>query len=385
VKRLVGLLSSCALIAVAIVGLTRWSVVASGQGRGGRGNQLPMPSQDVPIVNDVPQIPFDVDDAFFKVGPDMNFGEVLGVAVNSKGNIVVLNHPGTATSGPVYGNATTQLWEFDQTGKFLREIGKGVYGMVYGHGIRFDKYDNLWYVDKAANSIIKFNPAGMVLMNLGRRGEGYDTYDYHRTPASEKVAGEGTYDGPTDVAWDAADNIYISDGYVNSRIAKLDKNGDFIKSWGSYGNGDKQFRNPHNMQIDKQGNIYVGDRGNGRIHVYDTEGNFKKYIWLNAAYDKKHHPTLAAVGANPPNAAAPWALCITTTGPTQYLYAVSSEPGTLYKLTLDGKILGQLGTSGRTSKQFNWPHGLACPSENTVFVADMNNWRPKKLTLHPAR
>ena len=90
----------------------------------------------------------------------MNFGEVLGVAVNSKGNIVVLNHPGSATTGPIYGNATTNLWEFDSTGKFLREIGKGVYGMAYGHAIRFDKYDNLSYVDKATNSIVKFSPTG---------------------------------------------------------------------------------------------------------------------------------------------------------------------------------------------------------------------------------
>ena len=135
---------------------------------------------------------------------DQNFGEVLSVAVNSKGNIVVLNHPGTSTTGPIYGNATTNLLEFDSSGKFIREIGKNVYGIAYGHSVRFDKYDNLWYVDKAANTVIKFNPAGFVMMNLGRRGEGYDTFDYTRTPPAQKRASEGTYDGPTDVAWDAA-------------------------------------------------------------------------------------------------------------------------------------------------------------------------------------
>src|SRR6266540_3150263 len=109
-----------------------------------------------------PTIPFDAATDFLKYSPDMNLGEVLGIAVNSKGHVVVLNHPGSATSGPLYGNATTQLLEFDQTGKFVREIGKGVYGLGYSHSVRFDKYDNLWVVDKGTNAVVKFNPAGYV-------------------------------------------------------------------------------------------------------------------------------------------------------------------------------------------------------------------------------
>src|SRR5580765_4797919 len=128
----------------------------------------------------VPKIPFDTSADFLKYPPDMNLGEVLGVAVNSKGYLVVLNHPGSATSGPVYGNASTQLFEFDETGKFLREIGHGVYGLAYAHSVRFDKYDNLWVVDKAAMSVVKFNPAGYVTMNLGRRDEGPDQPRYRR-------------------------------------------------------------------------------------------------------------------------------------------------------------------------------------------------------------
>ena len=115
----------------------------------------------------------------------MNLGEVLGVAVNSKGQIVVLNHPGSATSGPIYGNASTQLLQFDQTGKFVREIGKGVYGLGYAHSVRFDKYDNLWVVDKGVNTVVKFNPAWYVTLNLGRRPEGPDDPDefwYRRRP-----------------------------------------------------------------------------------------------------------------------------------------------------------------------------------------------------------
>ena len=257
-----------------------------------------------------------------KLPNGMNFGEVLGVAVNSKGTVVVLNHPGTATSGPLYGNATTNLLEFDSSGKYIGEIGKGVYGLGYAHSVRFDKYDNLWVVDKGTNSAMKFNPgpAWRVVLNLGRRPEGYDSWRYERPTQAEATAGEGTFNGATDVAWDSNDNIYVSDGYVNSRIAKFDKNGNWIKSWGQFGRGGDHanenpgsINNPHNIQIDRKNNVYVADRGNRRIQVFDTDGNFKYFLFLNAPYDKKHHPTLAPVPANPPDETAPWALCITPT------------------------------------------------------------------------
>jgi DNA-binding beta-propeller fold protein YncE len=289
------LIGSLVVVVLAIFGVTRGTVLTQREtpAPAPAPQPLSLPSQDVPIINDVPTIPFESDANFFKITPDQNFGEVLAIAINSKGNIVVLNHPGTATSGPLYGNATTQLWEFDSNGRFVREIGKGVYGLGYAHSVRFDKYDNLWVVDKGTNSVMKFNPAGYVVMNLGRRPEGYDSWEQVRPRPADKRFVDGLFDGPTDVGWDAQDNIYISDGYVNSRIAKIDKNGDWVKSWGSYGNQIGQFRTPHNMQVDRDGNVYVADRGNGRIQVFDSNGNFKKVIWLNAAYDKKHHPTLA--------------------------------------------------------------------------------------------
>ena len=121
------------------------------------------------IQSNVPLIPFESVPDYLKYPPTMNLGEVLGVAVNSKGRVLVLNHPGSSTSGPLYGNATTQLLEFDETGKFAREIGRGVYGLGYAHGVRYDRFDNLWVVDKGTQSVMRFNPAGYVTMNLGRR------------------------------------------------------------------------------------------------------------------------------------------------------------------------------------------------------------------------
>jgi len=351
--------------------------------------------QTPPPGTAAPTIPFDSSIDFLKYSPDMNLGEVLAVAVNSKGHIVVLNHPGSATSGPLYGNASTQLLEFDQTGKFVREIGKGVYGLGYSHSVRFDRYDNLWVVDKGTNAVVKFNPAGYVTMNLGRRPEGPDdpAESYYRGGRGQAAAVhvDGSFRQPSDIAWDSDDNIYVSDGYTNSRVAKFDKRGAWIKSWGSRGSGGQhadenpgQFNTPHNIGVDRQNNVYVADRGNRRIQVFDTDGRFLRMIHLNVPYDKKRHPVLGNLAANPPDETAPWTICITN-GATQFLYTTDQEPGRLYKLTLEGRIVGMLGESGRDAKQFNWVHGIACPSDDVLYLADMNNWRVQKITLHPER
>ena len=347
---------------------------------------LTLAAMSLRAQSSAPKIPADFDTGFLKLNYEMNLGEVLGVAVNSKGTIVVLNHPGSATTGPIYGNATTQLLEFDSSGKFIRELGKGVYGLGYAHSVRFDRYDNLWVVDKGANTVIKFNPPGMVVMNLGRRAEGPDEPEYfnpRKVTQNPPRQVDGYFNGSTDVTWDAQDNIYVSDGYSNSRIGKFDKHGNWIKSWGSRGTATGQFNTPHDIVSDRDGNIYVADRGNARIQIFDGEGNFQRLILLNVPYDKTRHPVLGNIPQNPPDVTAPWALCMTNTTP-QYLYVADQEPGRIYKVNpKDGKILGWFGESGHELGQFNWVHGIACPSEDTLFVADMNNWRVQKVRLHP--
>src|SRR5579871_1236927 len=238
--------------------------------------------------HDAPVVRFDTE-PFLKLAPGQNLGEVLAVAVDSKGHVVILNHPGTATSGPLYGNATTEILEFDKNGNFMREIGHGVYGLGYSHSARFDRDDNLWVVDKGTDAVTKFDPSGRVVLNLGRRLEGYDSGHFEHLKQSEAVPQDGWFRSPTDVAWDPEGNIYVSDGYVNSRIAKMNPWGDWITSWGHYGMGGPHadqnpgaFNNPHNMQIDRQGNVYVADRGNRRIHVFNSDGQFQRFIFLNA-------------------------------------------------------------------------------------------------------
>jgi hypothetical protein len=111
----------------------------------------------------VPEIPFDSVPNFLKLPPDMNLGEASGVAVNSKGDVAVFTRSNSA-GGPAYGATASQILLFDKTGKFVREIGKGLYAWSYAHAIRFDKDDNLWAIDKGSDMIVRLNPEGHATM-----------------------------------------------------------------------------------------------------------------------------------------------------------------------------------------------------------------------------
>ena len=323
---------------------------------------------------------------FLQLPPDLYFGEVAGVAVNSKGHIFVFSR-GNST-GPAYGASAARLLEFDRDGKFLREIGHNLYAWSYAHAVKVDPADNIWVTDKGSDMVIKFNPEGQVAMVFGRKQEASDEGTgplKHPKPPLPPV--EGMFRQVTDMTWDAAGNTYISDGYVNSRIAKVDKNGDWLKSWGEAGDQPGQFNTPHSIAADAQGNIYVADRGNRRIQVFDTEGKFLRQITIDVPAKSDARP---AIGNKPTQSTgtmspgAPWTICITP-GPNQVLYTSDAFPGRIYKLELDGKILGVLGESGKQLKQFGWIHEIACPSENELYVAELLNWRVQKLILQPTK
>ena len=281
-------------------------------------------------AQNVPEIPYESVPNFLKLPPDLYLGEGIGVASNSKGHIFVYTR-----------SQRTRLFEFDQKGNYVREIGEGLYGFLFAHAVRVDPQDNIWAVDEGANMVIKFNPEGRVIMLLGRRPESVD--GLLATPGPNDPvppAQPYLFSRPTDVTWDAAGNIFVADGYGNSRVVKYDKNGRFITSVGTRGSGPGQLNLPHSIATDAKGNVYVADRTNRRIQVFDNDLTFK------AIYDQ--------VGA-------PWALCITP-GPHQYLYSSNSNPdnnnadiaavtGEIYKMELDGTDLGQVRESGQAARR----------------------------------
>lgn len=326
----------------------------------------------------VPEIPYDAED-FLQMPEGDYLGEAVGVATNSQGHIFVYTRTGsvnvtTGTNRAFVRNAA-RLFEFDATGQFVRELGQGLYGFIFAHTVRVDSEDNIWVVDEGSNMVIKFNPEGRVVMTMGRKPESIRIPNPEPQPPAEGeeerpigvgVAGDN-FNRPTDVAWDAEGNIFVSDGYGNSRVAKFDKNGKFIKSWGSQGTEPGQFRTLHSIAVDAEGNVYVGDRGNRRIQVFDNDGNFKTQFL---------------------NVGAPWAVCITP-GPHQYLYTSNSngtanfDNGEIYKMELDGTIVGRFGKAGKQLKEFGSTHEIDCRNENEILVGEITNWRVQKLLLHP--
>ena len=216
-------------------------------------------------------------------------GEVAGVAVNSRGHIFVFSRG--STTGPAYGAGAAQLLEFDTDGKFLREIGHNLYAWSFAHSVKIDRDDNIWVADKGSDMVIKFDPQGRVAMVFGRKQEASDEGTAplkHPRPPLPPV--DGMFRQVTDMAWDAAGNTYISDGYINSRVAKIDKNGAWIKSWGEPGDQPGQFSTPHSIAVDAEGNVYVADRGNRRIQVFDGDGKFLRQIVIDVPLRSQRAP-----------------------------------------------------------------------------------------------
>ncbi|HEV2489106.1 MAG TPA: peptidyl-alpha-hydroxyglycine alpha-amidating lyase family protein [Candidatus Acidoferrales bacterium] len=333
----------------------------------------------------VPEISYRSVPDFLKLPADLYFGEVSGVAVNSKGHVFVFSRGNSM--GPAYGAAAAQLLEFDADGRYLREIGHNLYAWSFAHTVKVDRDDNVWVTDKGSDMVIKFNPEGRVVMVFGRKQEASDEHTgplSHPHPPLPPV--DGLFRQVTDVAWDAAGNAYFSDGYINSRIAKVDKDSNWLKSWGEPGDKPGQFSTPHSIAVDAKGDVYVADRGNRRIQVFDGDGNFLRQITIDVPVAPNARP---AIGNKPTSTngtmapGAPWAICITP-APNQVLFSADAFPGRIYKLTLEGKVLGVLGESGKQLKQFGWIHEIACPSEIELYVAELLNWRVQKLILEPA-
>src|SRR5215813_3557733 len=320
--------------------------------------------------NSAPEIKFDSIANAVQLPAGLYIGEVAGVATNSKGDVFVYTRTGhpTVTIGTMrpFAHGGSRMFQFDRAGKYVQEIGKDTYGFMTAAQVRVDPADNIWAVDEMSNMVMKFDPEGRVAMLLGRKAE--SEIIPPRTPGGEG-AGQPTdlFNRPTDVAWDAAGNIFVADGAGNARIAKFDKDGKFVKSWGKRGAGPGEFANVLSIAVDPQGNVYAGDGGNKRIQVFDNNGVFKTAF------------------SNFGNAQA---MCITK-GANPVLYVSNSNPwndidiaGEIYRMRLDGTVLGKFGRAGRLLKEFGAVNSIDCRGENTLFVGELANLRVQKLVLH---
>jgi DNA-binding beta-propeller fold protein YncE len=317
-----------------------------------------------------PEISFDSVPNALQLPPNIYLGEVGGVATNSRGDVFVYTRTGhpfmTIGTARPFVHGGSRLFQFDKNGKYVREIGKDSYGFMFASQVRVDPADNIWVVDQMTNMVMKFDPQGRVVMLLGRKAE---SVPVPARPSTGDGAGQPTdsFDRPTDVAWDAAGNIFVADGLGNARIAKFDKDGKFVKSWGKRGTANGEFANVRSIAVDAQGNVYAADGGNKRVQVFDTNGTFKMAI------------------SNVGNAQA---LCLTK-GANPVLYVSNSNPpddidrdGEIYKMKLDGTMIGKFGRAGKLPKEFGTVNAIDCRAENTLYVGEVGNLRVQKIVLH---
>jgi DNA-binding beta-propeller fold protein YncE len=273
----------------------------------------------------IPKLNYEAVSDFFQLPAGEHFVEVAGVAVNSKGHIYVFHrgkHP---------------LMEFDASGKYLRSIADDLF--VTAHTVRVDAEDNIWTTDVGAHVVLKLSPEGRVLLSLGRM----------RVPGDDVLH----FNQPTDVAFDREGNIFVADGEGNSRVLKFNKYGNVLLGWGMKGSGPGQLDLPHSIAVD--GNqVYVGDRENGRIQIFDLNGRYIRE-W------KVGHP---------------FGLCITA---DHFIYMSDAIAGRILKISHDGKVVGALdGPPLDLGRHFD-PHSLAVDKDNSIFTAEVMPWRAQKF------
>jgi DNA-binding beta-propeller fold protein YncE len=270
-----------------------------------------------------------------KLPQGWNFGETSGVATDKQDNVWVFNrglHP---------------VMQFDRAGKFLQAWPD--IKIISSHGIRVDPEGNVWLIDVKGHVVIKCNSEGRVLMILGNR---------------QGVAGNNdskdAFNEPTGIAFDKEGNLYISDGYLNARVIKFNKDGEYLTHWGKKGTGDGEFNLVHDVCLDAQERVYVADRTNQRIQIFDKNGKFLGK-WTDIG--------------------APWGITYSTK--ENCIYMCDGLNNRIIKLSMDGQVLGTLSDYGKAPGKLDFAHNIAIDSTGALYVAEIKNWRVQKFA--PAR
>lgn len=280
-----------------------------------------------------PPLPYQVVKNWAQLPTGWNFGETSGVAVDKNDNVWVFNR------GP------HPVIEFDKNGKFLRAWND--VPVTTAHGIKVAPDGNIWLVDVKGHQIIEFTPEGRVRMVLGINGKKAGT---NETPYG--------FNEPTAVSFLPNGDFFISDGYQNSRVAKYNRDGIFQFQWGKKGKGDSEFDLVHDVVIDKRGLVYVADRLNERVQVFDGTGKFvTKWTNIGAAwglaYDARQDAMFMCDGVN----------------------------NRIIKLNMDGQVVGTLSEFGKVEGKLDFPHHMAVDSSGSLYVAEIKNWRVQKFVI----
>ncbi len=261
-----------------------------------------------------------------KLPEGFRFGAVSAVATDALDQVYVFHrgkHP---------------LVVFDRTGKYLRSWGDDT--IKTAHGLRIDRTGNVWVTDIGNHQVLKFSREGKVLLVLGKKGEpGHDASHFDR---------------PTDVAIAPTGEFYVADGYGNARVLKFSPEGKLLRQWGQKGTRPGEFNLPHSICLDTRGRVYVGDRENNRVQVFDGEGKLLTVF---------------------KESGAPYGLFLKG----DRLFVADGRGQWVRVLNLEGKLLGRWGSRGTAPGQFQMPHMLCVDSTGAVYVAEVDGKRLQKF------
>jgi len=316
---------------------------------------------------------------------DIYFGEVSGVALNSKG---MSSRSRAGHDGARLRRRGDSAARNRRRRRFLRDIGHNLYAWSFAHTVKVDRNDNIWVTDKGSDMVVKFTPDGRVDMVFGRKQEASDEGTGPPETSGPAAAGRKRQVSSGDRRRLGRRGQYLHQRRLYQLARRQGGQGwELAEVMGRSRLGPGQFHTPHSIAVDASGQVYVADRGNRRIQVFDGDGKFLRQFTIDVPVPPDAQPAIgnkpgeAEIAAGTFAPGSPWAICISP-GPKPVLYSADAFPGRIYRLTLDGKLLGLLGQSGKRLKQFGWIHQMACPAENVLYVAELLNWRVQKLVLH---
>jgi DNA-binding beta-propeller fold protein YncE len=282
-------------------------------------------------LKNAPELPHKLVSNWLQLPKGWNLGECSGVDVDKNDNVWIFNrgkHP---------------VIQVDRNGRFLQAWEE--VPVVSSHGIRVGPDGNIWTVDVAGHRLFKFTPAGRLLMAIAQPNASagnMETKDGFNRPTGVSFSPDGK-------------SFYVSDGYVNSRVVRFGSDGVYQMQWGKNGTGDSEFRTVHDVTVDEKGRVYVADRENHRIQVFDADGKFLRKI--------------TGVGS-------PWGLYYVAK--EQAIYMSDGYANRIVKLNLEGQVLGTLSGYGKEPGKLDFAHNITVDSTGAIYVAEIKNWRVQK-------
>ena len=263
-------------------------------------------------------------------------GAPSSVAFDAKGHLFV------ATRG------THAFYEFDPDGKFVRAFGEGL--LTRSHGLHIDREGNIWVTDVGAHVVLKLSPQGQVLLTLGVKGE---AGEWNEASQSRRL------NQPNDVVVARNGDIFVAQGHTpgpkgDPRVLRFDRDGTLIASWGGKGKEPGKFEVAHGIAIDAKGLLWVVDRENQRIQIFDADGKYVRELKYAGV------PCGLAIG-------------------DQYIYMVNGFAGQVLRLDLDGKVLAATGKVGKGVGEFGEAHFVAVSPRGEIYVADSVNASVQKF------